>query len=55
VLAWLEEGELRVVGTEVAGRQAQRIACARIGSNVRLADELIADRRAKARREGKNV
>lgn len=55
VLAWLEQGELRVVGTEVAAKQAQQIARARIGSNVKLADELIADRRAEARREGKNA
>ena len=55
VLAWLEQGELRVVGIEVAAKQAQRIARARIGSNVRLADELIADRREEARRESKNA
>ena len=55
VLAWLEQGELHVVGTEVAAKQAQQIVRARIGSNVNLADELIADRRAEARREGKNA
>jgi AbrB family looped-hinge helix DNA binding protein len=55
VLAWLDQGELRVVGIEVAAKQAQQIARARIGSNVSLADELIADRRAEARREGKNA
>jgi bifunctional DNA-binding transcriptional regulator/antitoxin component of YhaV-PrlF toxin-antitoxin module len=55
ILAWLEQGELRAVGTEVAARQAQQIARARIGRNVNLADELIADRRAEARREDKNA
>lgn len=55
VLAWLDQGELHVVGIEVAAKQAQRIARTRIGSNVSLADELIADRRAEARREGKNA
>jgi AbrB family looped-hinge helix DNA binding protein len=54
VLAWLEQGELRVVGTERAAKQAQEIARSLIGSNVRLAEELIADRRAEARREAKN-
>jgi AbrB family looped-hinge helix DNA binding protein len=54
VLAWLEKGELRVVGTDLAGKQAQEIARSLLGSNVRLAEELIADRRAEARREAKN-
>jgi bifunctional DNA-binding transcriptional regulator/antitoxin component of YhaV-PrlF toxin-antitoxin module len=54
VLAWLERGELRVVGTETAAKQAQKIVRDRIGSNVNLAEELIADRRAEARREAEN-
>jgi|SRR5262245_48953609 AbrB family looped-hinge helix DNA binding protein len=54
VLAWLEQGELRVVGTEAAAKRAQKIVRDRIGSNVNLAEELIADRRAEARREAEN-
>jgi AbrB family looped-hinge helix DNA binding protein len=54
VLAWLEKGELHVVGTEVAAKHAQQIARTLIGGDVRLAEELIADRRAEARREDKN-
>jgi AbrB family looped-hinge helix DNA binding protein len=55
VLAWLEQGELHVVGTEVAAKQAQQIARSLIGGDIRLAEELIADRRAEARREDKNA
>jgi AbrB family looped-hinge helix DNA binding protein len=55
VLAWLEEGELRAVGTDVAAKRAQQIARARIGRHVNLADELIADRRAESRRDEKNA
>ena len=55
VLAWLDQGELRVVSTELAAKQAQQIARALIAGNVSLADELIADRRAEARREGRNA
>lgn len=55
VLAWLDQGELRVVGTELAARRAQQLARWLIGGNDSLADELIADRRAEARREGRNA
>jgi AbrB family looped-hinge helix DNA binding protein len=54
VLAWLEQGELRVVGIEAAARRAQQLARAKLGPNARLAEELIADRRAEARREAEN-
>jgi bifunctional DNA-binding transcriptional regulator/antitoxin component of YhaV-PrlF toxin-antitoxin module len=54
VLAWLDQGELRVVGTQVAAMRAQQIARAKLGPNARLAEELIADRRAEARREAEN-
>ena len=54
VLAWLDQGELRVVGTEHAARRAQQLARTLIGEDVRLAEELIANRRAEARREAKN-
>lgn len=54
VLAWLERGELHVVGTQLAAKQAQQIARTLLGENLRLAEELIADRRAEARREAEN-
>ncbi|HWE20569.1 MAG TPA: hypothetical protein VG758_25905 [Hyphomicrobiaceae bacterium] len=54
VLAWLDQGELRVVGTQVAAMRAQQFARAKLGPNARLAQELIADRRAEARREAEN-
>ena len=54
VLAWLDRGELRVVGTQVAAMRAQQLARAKLGPNARLAQELIADRRAEARREAEN-
>ena len=54
VLAWLDHGELRVMGTEVAARRAQQLARAKLGPDARLAEELIADRRAEARREAEN-
>jgi AbrB family looped-hinge helix DNA binding protein len=54
VLAWLDRGELRVISTELAAKQAQQIARSLMGGNRRLAEELIADRRAEAEREAKN-
>jgi len=54
VLAWLDQGELRVVGTQVAAMRAQKLARAKLGPNPRLAEELIADRRAEARREAED-
>jgi bifunctional DNA-binding transcriptional regulator/antitoxin component of YhaV-PrlF toxin-antitoxin module len=54
VLAWLDQGELRVVGTQVAAGRAQQLARTKLGPNPRLVDELIADRREEARREAEN-
>jgi bifunctional DNA-binding transcriptional regulator/antitoxin component of YhaV-PrlF toxin-antitoxin module len=53
VLAWLEDGELRVVSSRVAMRQAQDVARNLIGGSNSLADELIAERREEVRRERK--
>ena len=54
VLAWLEDGELHLVGQQVALRQAQDLARNLLVGDGSLADELRADRREEARRERKN-
>ena len=54
VLAWLERGELHLVGSKAATQQAQRLARELVAGSDSLADQLIADRREEARREGKN-
>jgi AbrB family looped-hinge helix DNA binding protein len=54
VLAWLEQGELRLVTPQVAMRQAQELADRLLPGKKSLADELIADRREEARRDGRN-
>jgi AbrB family looped-hinge helix DNA binding protein len=54
VLAWLEDGELHLVGPQVALRQAQELARKLIRGGGSLADELIAERREEARREAAN-
>jgi AbrB family looped-hinge helix DNA binding protein len=54
VLAWLEDGELHLVSPRVALRQAQEFARKLVRGVDTLADELIADRREEARREGAN-
>jgi AbrB family looped-hinge helix DNA binding protein len=54
VLAWLEGGELHLVSPQVALRQAQELARRLIRGAGALADELIAERREEARREGGN-
>src|SRR5262245_28131384 len=54
VLAWLEDGELHLVGPQVALRQAREIARKLIRGADTLADELIAERREEARREAAN-
>jgi bifunctional DNA-binding transcriptional regulator/antitoxin component of YhaV-PrlF toxin-antitoxin module len=51
VLAWLEDGELHVVSSRVAMRQAQDLARNLISGSASLADELIAERREEVRRE----
>jgi AbrB family looped-hinge helix DNA binding protein len=54
VLAWLKHGELRLVGAKAASAHAQRLARELIAGPDSLADQLIADRREEAKREGKN-
>lgn len=54
VLAWLERGELHLVGAKAASAHAQRLARELIAGRDSLADQLIADRREEARREGRN-
>ena len=54
VLAWLEHGELHLVGAKAASAHAQRLTRELIAGRDSLADQLIADRREEARREGKN-
>jgi bifunctional DNA-binding transcriptional regulator/antitoxin component of YhaV-PrlF toxin-antitoxin module len=51
VLAWLEDGELRLVSPRVAMRQAQELARNLICGSDSLADGLIAQRREEVRRE----
>jgi len=54
VLAWLEDGELRLVSPQVALRQARELARKLIRGAGTLADELIAERREEAGREAAN-
>ena len=54
VLAWLERGELHLVGTKTAAAHAQRLARELIPGRDSLADKLLADRREEVRRESKN-
>jgi bifunctional DNA-binding transcriptional regulator/antitoxin component of YhaV-PrlF toxin-antitoxin module len=54
VLAWLENGELRLVSPQVALKQVQVLARELLKGNDSLADELIAERREEARRESKD-
>ncbi len=54
LLAWLENGELHLVSSQVALRQAQELARKLIRGAGTLADELIAERREEARREATN-
>lgn len=51
VTAEVIDGEFRIVSPRVAIRQAQELARKLIPPGVNLVDELIADRRAEARRE----
>ena len=51
VTAEVVDGEFRIVSPRVAIRQAQELARKLIPPGVNLVDELIADRRAEARRE----
>ncbi len=51
VMAWLEDGALRLLSPKMGMEQAQEAVCRIIGKDVRLVDELIAERRAEARGE----
>jgi bifunctional DNA-binding transcriptional regulator/antitoxin component of YhaV-PrlF toxin-antitoxin module len=51
VLAWLDQGGLRLLAPQVAMRQAQQLADQLISGKKSLADELIAERREESRRE----
>jgi bifunctional DNA-binding transcriptional regulator/antitoxin component of YhaV-PrlF toxin-antitoxin module len=54
VLAWVEDGELRLVSPKVAMRQAQELAQRAVAGGASLADELLAERREEAKRENGN-
>jgi hypothetical protein len=46
-----DDGELRVTTRKEALRKAQDLVCRLVPKNVSLAEELIAERRAEAKRE----
>jgi bifunctional DNA-binding transcriptional regulator/antitoxin component of YhaV-PrlF toxin-antitoxin module len=52
VLMLLQDGELRIVGRDAAVRLAQEIVAKYVPRGALLSDELIAERRAEAQREG---
>lgn len=51
VMVRFQDGEIRVTTRKEALRRAQDLVCALVPKNVSLADELIAERRAEARRD----
>ncbi len=51
VIVRFEGGEVRVTTREEAIRKAQDLVCRLVPKNVSLVDELIAERRAEAKRE----
>jgi bifunctional DNA-binding transcriptional regulator/antitoxin component of YhaV-PrlF toxin-antitoxin module len=51
ILAWLEKGELRLVSQKAALQEIEELA-RELRTKGNLADELIAERREEARREG---
>lgn len=51
LIVQVEDGELRIYTLQHAVERAQRIVQAHVPDGVSLADELIQDRRAEARRE----
>jgi AbrB family looped-hinge helix DNA binding protein len=51
VMVRFDDGELRVTTRKEALRRAQDLVCRLVPKNVSLADELIAERRAEAKRE----
>ena len=54
VLAWVEQGELRLMALQVAMRQAQQLADRLLPGKKSLAEDLIADRREEVRRDGRS-
>jgi AbrB family looped-hinge helix DNA binding protein len=54
VLAWLEDGQLHLVGARTAAAQAQQLARELIPGRDSLSEKLLADRREEVRREKKN-
>jgi AbrB family looped-hinge helix DNA binding protein len=54
VLAWLDDGELHLVGARTAAAHAQRLARELMPGRDSLADKLLADRREEVGRESKN-
>jgi AbrB family looped-hinge helix DNA binding protein len=54
VTALLEDGELRLIGLEVALRRAQELVRKYVPEGVSLAEELIEDRRREAEEESRN-
>jgi len=51
VITHLDDGEVRVLALDEAIRRAQEVVSRYVPSGRSLADELIADRRAEAKRE----
>lgn len=51
LLAWVADGELRLLSQETAVRKAQEIVRRHVPEGVSLVDELISERRDEARRE----
>jgi bifunctional DNA-binding transcriptional regulator/antitoxin component of YhaV-PrlF toxin-antitoxin module len=54
VLAWFEDGELRLVSPHTALKQVQALARELLSGSDSLADELIAERREEAKRESED-
>lgn len=54
LLAWVADGELRLLSQEAAIRKAQSIVRRHVPEGVSLVDELISDRRDEAKRESES-
>ena len=55
VMAWLEEGELRLLSPRMGMERAQEMVRRYIPEDVQLADELIEERRYEAQREDREA
>ncbi len=53
ILAWVEDGELHLLSPRVGARHAQAMLRGLLPEGVKLADELIADRRREAEAENR--